>query len=262
MKNSRKKLNLNEFTHLYSKLQRELTPEEINSSVTFNLMRNNSKKFKLLFEFLEQQLKHKNAMIDLGCGYGFVAFMFKNLLNFEEAWGIDIDDSRLEKAKKYVKTSKVNLEKDKLPFPNDHFDLAISFGVLDHMVFWDNFFSETYRVLKPGGFLVLSLTNLSSWDSRFSLLFGFQPRHIEVSKKYLVGVHKYYSIARYPVGHIHTCTFKAMRELAKHYHFIMKKSYGLKIPYNSMLIKFVDALLHRFPSLAVRYVICFQKSTH
>jgi len=130
------------------------------------------------------------------------------------------------------------------------------------MVFWDNFFSETYRVLKPGGFLVLSLTNLSSWDSRFSLLFGFQPRHIEVSKKYLVGVHKYYSIARYPVGHIHTCTFKAMRELAKHYHFIMKKSYGLKIPYNSMLIKFVDALLHRFPSLAVRYVICFQKSTH
>jgi len=37
---------------------------------------------------------------------------------------------------------------------------------------------------------------------------------------------------------------------------------GFKIPYNTLLVKLADAMPHQSPSLAVWYIICFQKSTH
>jgi len=239
-------------------LEKELTLEELSSSVTFSLMKNNSKKFARLFHYLNKQLKDRDRMIDLGCGYGFVAFIFKEMLNFKEVYGVDIDDSRLQEANRYVKTVKANLERDPLPFPDNYFDLAISFGVLDHMVFWDTFFSEAFRVLKPGGFLVISLTNLGSWDSRISLLLGFQPRHIEISNKYLAGVNKFY-LPQQPVGHIHTCTFRALRELAGHYGFQLRRAFGLRIPHSNRLVRLIDSILHVIPALSVRYIACFQK---
>lgn len=250
---------LDNFELLYLELRRELSSEELNSSVTFNLIQNNYQVFKSLFDFLKQNLRCKDRMIDLGCGYGFVAFLFKSLLNFEDAWGIDIDVSRLNEAKKYIKTLRVDLEEDHLPFPDNYFDLATSFGVLDHMVLWDNFFSEVYRILKLDSLLVICLTNLSGWDSRFSLLLGYQPRHVEVSKRYLVGVHKYYSTARYPVGHIHTSTFKAMVELGKCYGFKTVKTWGLKMHHDNLLTKLVDEFMHKFPSLSIRYLIILRK---
>ena len=257
MKTSKK---VDDLELLYFELRRRLSSEELNSSVTFNLIQNNYQTFKSFFIFLKQNLKCRDRMIDLGCGYGFTAFLFRRLLEFEEVWGVDIDVSRLNEAEKYIETLKADLEKDRLPFPDDYFDLATSFGVLDHMVFWDNFFSEVYRVLKLNSFLVVCLTNLAGWDSRFSLLLGYQPRHVEVSKKYLVGVHKYYSTARYPVGHIHTSTLKAMVELGRCYNFKTVKTYGLKMPHDNFLIRLVDEFMHKFPNFSIRYLIVFRKA--
>src|ERR1700751_2151546 len=43
-----------------------------------------------------------------------------------------------------------------LPFPNDHFDLAICTQVLEYIAQPGQLISEIRRVLKPGGFLFLS----------------------------------------------------------------------------------------------------------
>jgi ubiquinone/menaquinone biosynthesis C-methylase UbiE len=37
----------------------------------------------------------------------------------------------------------------KLPFQSDFFDLAVSFFVIEHLSDLENFFMETYRILKP-----------------------------------------------------------------------------------------------------------------
>lgn len=39
----------------------------------------------------------------------------------------------------------------------------------------DNLLSEIWRVLKPGGVLVVSTENLASWHNIFALLLGWQP---------------------------------------------------------------------------------------
>lgn len=248
------------YMQIYSKLLGELGEEELNSSVTFSLMRYNFDRFVKFFVYLNNILDKRERLIDLGCGYGFVAFLFKELLGFREAFGVDLDDLRIDRAKRFLDTVlKVDLERDSLPFPDEYFDLAISFGVLDHLVFWDNFFSNAYRVLRPGSPLVISLTNLGSWDSRLSLLLGYQPRHVEVSKRSVSGVLKYY-IVKSPVGHIHTVTLKTMIELAKLYGFKATKVYGLKAGvYGNSVAKLIDTFMSYFPGLATRYLIVLQK---
>ena len=67
-------------------------------------------------------------------------------------------------------------------------------------------------MLKPGGFALLSIPNLGSWNNRLALLLGYQPRDVEISDRSVVGVFPYYR-DRTPTGHIHTPTLRALTEL-------------------------------------------------
>jgi SAM-dependent methyltransferase len=49
-----------------------------------------------------------------------------------------------------------------IPYPSDHFDVVYSFGVLHHIPEVDKAIKEIYRVLKPGGELVIMLYNKPS----------------------------------------------------------------------------------------------------
>ena len=74
-----------------------------------------------------------------------------------------------------------------LPFGNDHFDVVICDDVIEHLVEMDNFAREIHRVIKGGGLIFLSTSNLAAWINRTALVFGMQPAFSEVSyEKYLV----------------------------------------------------------------------------
>ena len=54
-------------------------------------------------------------------------------------------------------------------------DVILASDVLEHLVEPAVFVKEMYRVLRPGGYLVLDTPNLASWHNVFALVIGVQP---------------------------------------------------------------------------------------
>ncbi|MDW8034274.1 MAG: class I SAM-dependent methyltransferase [Nitrososphaerota archaeon] len=243
----------------FKEMLSSLTIDEIESSYTLSVFKVDANSLLTVFSILERNLRKKEKLLDLGCGYGFLASFIADALDFREAYGVDLDLERLKKAGERLNVVRVDLENGYLPFPNEIFDLVICFGVLDHLKFFDNVFSETYRVLNKDGLLLISCTNLGSWDSRICSMLGYQPRHVEVSSKYLVGVPKIYHTVPVPVGHIHACTLGAIKELASIYGFMTVWGAGLKTTHPNRLVRLIDAVLSKRPSLATRYLLLLRK---
>jgi len=89
-------------------------------------------------------------ILDIGCCTGKALKLFSNVKDLE-LHGIDIRDEGVEG----IEFRECNLEKDSIPYPDNYFDYIYSKSVLEHVFNTDNFLSETMRVLKPGGTVVL-----------------------------------------------------------------------------------------------------------
>lgn len=129
----------------------------------------------------------KAIVLDVGCGDGQKSQKFKEKIGCTRIIGIDGVGQRLENAsKRGVEIKKADLEK-KWPFADQTFDVVISNQVIEHMHDLDNFIFETKRVLKPGGYAVISTENLASWHNLFALLLGYQDFSHHLIKKSHVG---------------------------------------------------------------------------
>src|SRR5437867_4322044 len=159
-------------------------------------------------------------LLDIGCGFGGLTRLVADHLRIAEAHGLDVDAVALEEARdKGVVTRRVDIREGRLPFSENSFDLVTCFGVLDYLPDFDPMLREIYRVLQPGGYALISLPNLAGWQNRLFLLLGYQLRDVEVSRERVVGVHRWYASDSHPVGHIHTVTVGAFRELMEHHGF-------------------------------------------
>lgn len=61
-----------------------------------------------------------------------------------------------------------DLEKDGIPFPDDHFDVVYSKSVIEHFRDPDKLAQEMMRVLKPGG---LAITLCPAWEFNYRIYF-------------------------------------------------------------------------------------------
>lgn len=251
------------------KLLANISKADINSSATLSVFKANSKLFRKVLSTLDERLPSKREkMIDLGCGYGGLAKLIGDSLSFKEIYGLDVDSHRLSIAKeKGLQVLKCNLEENSFPFPDDYFNLVTSFGVLEHLTYFDNMINETRRVLKSKGTFLLSAPNLGSWVNRVSLLLGCQPRNLEISSFKVVGVHKlYYSLYEKitPVGHTSSCTLRAITELLDYYGFRVRKCWGTGVVPSpdlkpNLIVKALDTLLSKKATLSVRFILIAKK---
>ncbi|MFQ5940565.1 MAG: methyltransferase domain-containing protein [Nitrososphaerales archaeon] len=232
----------------------KVNPTELHASATLQMANN---VMKILHQVKNVKI---NKMLDMGCAYGSLTKLLADHFRVQEAYGIDIDVERLQEAKaKGISTVKINLENEALPFADNYFDLVTSFGMLEHLTYLDNVMAESYRVLKKNGYLLITVPNLASYRSRFELLFGYQPRDVEVSKNVAVGIYNHKHYLNKVLNHVHTVTPRALKQLLNHYNFSIVAEKGGSPYQRSHWIKLLDQLFAFKPSLARRLIILARK---
>ena len=106
-------------------------------------------------------IKEGMKLLEPGCGRGEHLRLFKNL--GVDVYGLDLSPE----APLYAKDLNIkvcDLEKDKLPYPDNYFDVIYSKSFLEHLRDPSKFLNEAYRVLKPGGLL---LSMVPDWESQY-----------------------------------------------------------------------------------------------
>src|SRR4030042_2054336 len=110
--------------------------------------------------FSRFNMKKGDKILDVGCGRGDFAKEFKGLgLN---VYGIDREKGSSETLEG-IEIRLGNIESDSFPFDDKMFDFVFSKSVIEHLWRPDNFIKEIYRVLKPGGRIILMAPD---WQSQ------------------------------------------------------------------------------------------------
>jgi SAM-dependent methyltransferase len=135
-------------------------------------------------------------------------------------------------------------------------DLVTSFGAMEHVFCYDEIIEYVRRVLRDGGYLLVSMPNLSSWLNRITLPLGYQPRDLEISKQKLYGVLKHFR-DHSPAGHVKLVTYKAFKEFLENNGFSIVTAKALYSK-ESILVNIIDFLL-RNPSLGRRFIVLARK---
>ena len=122
-----------------------------------------SNPFKTKMDLMYPKLNDK-MVLDAGSGEGGKALYFSEVARKIE--GIELDSERLglsisRNDKKNVNFSSGNLEN--LEFEDSYFDVIYSCWVVEHLENPQKCFDEFYRVLKPGGLLILWVPNVKSF---------------------------------------------------------------------------------------------------
>jgi ubiquinone/menaquinone biosynthesis C-methylase UbiE len=118
---------------------------------SLRLQRNPRVKMRIVevLEYIKGEIRHPEALLDLGCGTGFVLTVSNNKFPIE----IGLDASERILAVAQSKGFNVCLaDVAKTPFKNNSFDVITANAILHHM--YDPFYliEEALRLLKPGGY--------------------------------------------------------------------------------------------------------------
>lgn len=121
------------------------------------------------------EIKGHTNILDLGCDDGSWTVRLGEKYKNPYLYGVEVVSERFRKAHdKGISIKSFDLN-EKFDFEDCFFDIVHSNQVIEHLYDTDNFISEVYRILKPGGYFVVSTVSLSSWHNVFSVLLGYQP---------------------------------------------------------------------------------------
>lgn len=139
-----------------------------------NLKRRSIEKGDALFKCL---LEHNPSakLLDVGCGDGRRTMRFAERIGTDDIVGIDAKNFGVSFG--FVRGN-IN---EGLPFEDGTFDVVISRYVVEHVSSTDLFVKEIYRVLKRGGYTVISAPNMASGRIILELLLNKQPKEAHIS---------------------------------------------------------------------------------
>ncbi len=114
--------------------------------------------FSALVGDVLKEMGDARRVLDAGCGPGQFTILAAEALPSLEIWGIDIAPTMIELAREHATASAASdrlhfqvADVARLPFPDGHFDAALSSGSIKHWPDPVAGLRELHRVLAPGG---------------------------------------------------------------------------------------------------------------
>jgi tRNA (cmo5U34)-methyltransferase len=120
---------------------------------------------ELITEAAKRIVPNATQLLDIGCGAGNYSLMMLSKLPDLNCTLVDLSKPMLDKAKERVsaQTSKMvqTLQEDirAVELKENHFDIILAGAVLHHLrddQDWETCFAKLYKLLKPGGCLMIS----------------------------------------------------------------------------------------------------------
>lgn len=165
-------------------------------------------------------------ILDVGCGAGFIAKILMDKGN--EVTAVDLQESTIKQARK-LGVKAIRARAQALPFKDDAFDIVIMPEVIEHFVETDEALRELRRVTRPGGNVIITTPNFTSFRDRILVLFGHMPAY---------SMH---------VDHVKFFNKRRLRNAMEGVGLSVKKVYGsalgIPIPGNARLFFFLDRIL-------------------
>lgn len=113
------------------------------------------------------------AVLDLGCGAGDSIDLFRALDSRASWTGLDVGNSAEVRARTRDDAEFHTFDGEHIPFEDGRFDLVYCTQVLEHVRRPEPLLAEVGRVLRPGGMLAGSTSQLEPFHSRST--FGYTP---------------------------------------------------------------------------------------
>lgn len=141
----------------------------------------------VIFNHLKPLIKSGARILDFGAGYGHMSQRVGDV-----AKELQLDPAEVifpceivPEEFQYPDVSCTQIKPDSIiPFPDQYFNVVYAIEVMEHTQRPYDLFQEAFRVLKPGGTLIISTPNVSHLVSRVSNLFsGFPHLYPPPSKK-------------------------------------------------------------------------------
>ena len=115
------------------------------------------------------------TLVDLGCGDGAFTARVARRVEAGRTLGVELIEPLAAAAERRgIEVRRADLG-ERLPFDDATIDVVHSNQVIEHLPGTDVFMREIRRILRPGGYAVVSTNNLASLHNIVSLLAGYQP---------------------------------------------------------------------------------------
>jgi SAM-dependent methyltransferase len=115
------------------------------------------------------------CLLDCGCREGHNTRELAERVGAQHVIGLDLNiDALRQSSQRDIAPVRANLNFS-IPLASERVDVIVASDVLEHLVDPATFVAEMYRVLRPGGYVMLDTPNLASWHNVFALMLGMQP---------------------------------------------------------------------------------------